>query len=59
LPEAGGYHDQLDRQMKEMVIATNIYDTIRKVKSARGRAIHNLSKAERDLLFPLVKERLV
>jgi len=45
--------------MKEMVIATNIYDTIRKVKSARGRAIHNLSKAERDLLFPLVKERLV
>jgi hypothetical protein len=59
LPRSGGLYDQPARVMQNMRIAENLYSTVTKLRSAKGKEIHNLTDSERALIKYLIDEGIL
>lgn len=59
MPEAGGYFDQDAELINQMAVLGNVYDTITRMRSLRGRDIHSLSTSERYLIRQLRDDGLI
>lgn len=58
LPDAGGLLDQDAQLMREIAACMNVYGTITRVRSLRGKQIHQLTERERRLIKYLRDEGL-
>jgi hypothetical protein len=55
LPEAGGVLDQDAQLMNQMTALGNIFNAVRRIRGAKGEAIHDLDDADRETWQRLIE----
>lgn len=59
LPRAGGIYDQDYKTMMLMGATLNIYNSVTRVRSLKGKEIHRLNDAERKVLRVLMDNKII
>lgn len=59
LPDVGGVLDQEFSLMHQMGVASNVYDTVSRLRGLKGEQIHSLSISERRLIKALQEMDLI
>ena len=50
MPDSGGMNDQDFVLIRRMIVLNNVYNTVSKMRSLKGAAIHALSISDRQLV---------
>jgi hypothetical protein len=59
LPEAGGYLDQPYQLMRRMNYFDNVHGAVTRIKSLKGKAIHQLGEQDRLILRALMDKGII